>query len=101
MPVGTEVLHVYSTGLNGSLPHDMPAEQSSATFHLRGAYGPSLSQMFADQLLKGTCHGPPCGHMQSTLSFVDACLTMMAINAGVTSLRCLELGTLVVTYGRC
>ena len=49
MPGGTEVLHVYSTGLNGSLPHDMPAEQSSATFHLRGAYGPSMSQMFADQ----------------------------------------------------
>ena len=46
---GTEVLHVYSTGLNGSLPHDMCAEQSSATFHLRGAYGPSMSQMFADQ----------------------------------------------------
>ena len=48
-PGGTEVLHVYSTGLNGSLPHDMPVEQSSATFHLRGAYGPSLSQMYADQ----------------------------------------------------
>ena len=48
VPGGTEVL-LYSTGLNGSLPHDMPAEQSSATFHLRGAYGPSLSQMFADQ----------------------------------------------------
>ena len=49
VPGGTEVLHVYSTGLNGSLPHDMPAEQSSATFHLRGAYRPSLCQMYADQ----------------------------------------------------
>ena len=49
VPIGTEVLHVYSTGLNGSLPRDMPAEQSAATFHLRGAYGPSLSQMYADQ----------------------------------------------------
>ena len=49
VPIGTEVLHVYSTGLNGSLPRDMPAEQSAATFHLRGAYGPSLSRMYADQ----------------------------------------------------
>ena len=45
VPIGTEVLHVYSTGLNGSLPRDMPA----TTFHLRGAYGPSLSQMYANQ----------------------------------------------------
>ena len=49
VPGGTEVVHVYSTGLNDSLPHDMSAEQSSATFHLHGAYGPSLSQMYADQ----------------------------------------------------
>ena len=40
VPIGTEVLHVYSTGLNGSLPRDLPAEQSAATVHLRGAYGP-------------------------------------------------------------
>ena len=26
VPIGTEVRHVYSTGLNGSLPRDMPAE---------------------------------------------------------------------------
>ena len=45
VPSGTEVLHVYSTGLNGSLPRDLPAEQSAAIVHLRGAYGPSLSQM--------------------------------------------------------
>ena len=49
VPIGTEVLHVYSSGVNGSLPHDMLAEQSAATFHLRGAQGPSLSQMYADQ----------------------------------------------------
>ena len=49
VPSGTEVLHVYSTDLNGSLPCDLPAEQSAATVHLRGAYGPSLSQMYADQ----------------------------------------------------
>ena len=47
--IGTEVLHVYSTGLNGSLPRHLPAEQSAAIVHLRGAYGPSLSQMYADQ----------------------------------------------------
>ena len=35
--------------LNGSLPRDMPAEQSAATFHLQGAKGPSLFQMYADQ----------------------------------------------------
>ena len=37
VPGSTEVLHVYATGLNGSLPHDMPTEQSAATFHLREA----------------------------------------------------------------
>ena len=37
VPGGTEVLHVYATGLNGSLPHNMPAEQSAATFQLREA----------------------------------------------------------------
>ena len=43
MPISTEVLHVYSTGLSDSLPRDMPAEQSAATFHLRDVNGPSLS----------------------------------------------------------
>ena len=32
VPSGTEVLHVHSTGLNGSLPRDIPAEKSAATF---------------------------------------------------------------------
>ena len=49
VPGGTEVLRVNATSLNGSLPHDMPAEQSAATFHLPGTYGSSMSQMFADQ----------------------------------------------------
>ena len=47
VPSGTEVLHVYSTGLNSSLPRK--AEQSAAILHLRSAYGPSMSQMYVDQ----------------------------------------------------
>ena len=48
LPSGGQVVHVYGTGLNGGHPHDIPVDQN-VTFHLRGAYGPSMSQMFADQ----------------------------------------------------
>ena len=46
---GGQVVHVYGTGLNGGQPQDIPVDQTQVTFHLRGAYGPSMSQMFADQ----------------------------------------------------
>ena len=49
LPSGGLVVHVYGTGLNGGHPHDIPVDQTHVTFHLRGAYGPSMSQMFADQ----------------------------------------------------
>ena len=62
VPGSTEVLHVYSTDLNGSLPYDMSAEQSSAIFHLHGAYRPSMSQMYADQ----SGQSAPEGHLPRT-----------------------------------
>ena len=39
----------YRTGLNGGLPRDLPSDHIDVTFHLRGAYGPCMSQMFAEQ----------------------------------------------------
>ena len=74
----TEVLHVYSTGLNGSLPHDMPAEQSSAICHLRGAYGPSMSQMVADQ----NGQPAPAGHLpraplRSHAEYIEFCQCLL------------------------
>ena len=79
--------------------HDVSAEQSTATFHLRGACGPSLSEMFADQngqpSTESTWHGPYCGQVQSTLSFVDVCLMMTAMSVGRTHLTSLLLLTLV------
>ena len=48
-PIGAEAVHVYGTGLDGGLPHDLPVGQNHVTFHLRGAYGPSMSQMFAEK----------------------------------------------------
>ena len=46
MPIGTEVLHVYATGLHGGLPHDLPSDRVAATVHLRELL--DLSQMYAD-----------------------------------------------------
>ena len=48
-PIHGEVVHVYGTGLNGGLPHDLPSDHIDVTFHLRGAYRPCMSQMFAEQ----------------------------------------------------
>ena len=93
VPGGTEVLHVYSTGLNGSLPHDMPAEQSSATFPPRSVCPKSMPTRVAKLCQKGTYQGHPCAPMLSISSFADACLMTKVINAGVTSLKCLELLT--------
>ena len=87
MPSGTEVLHVYSTGLNGSLPCGLPAEQSAATVHLRGAYGPSLSQMYADQGSKPASEadlpGRRSDRMLSILSSAGACSMNMGTDVGV------------------
>ena len=70
--------HVYSTGLNGSLPHDMPAEQSAATFHLRGAYGPSMSQMFADQGGQPLPEGHlPRAPLRSHAEYIDFCRCLL------------------------
>ena len=78
MPGGTEVPHVYSTGLNGSLPHDMPAEQSSAAFHLRGAYGPSLSQMYADQGGQTLQEGHlPRASLRSHAEYIEFCRCLL------------------------
>ena len=75
---GAEVLHVYSTGLNGSLPHDMPAEQSAATFHLRGAYWPSMSQMFADQGGQPLPEGHlPRAPLRSHAEYIEFCRCLL------------------------
>ena len=47
-PIGAQVVHVYGTGLNGGLPHDLPAGQAHVTFHLRGA---SMSQNVRREVL--------------------------------------------------
>ena len=49
LPGRGRVVHAYCTGLNGGHPHDIPGDRIHVTFHLRGAYGPSMSQMFANQ----------------------------------------------------
>ena len=49
LPGGGQVIHAYCTGLNGGHPQDIPGDRIHVTFHLRGAYGPSMSQMFAKQ----------------------------------------------------
>ena len=78
VPIGTEVLHVYSTGLNGSLPRDMPAEQSAATFHLRGAKGPSLSQMYADQGSKPASEAYlPRAPLRSHAEYLEFCRCLL------------------------
>ena len=78
MPSGTEVLHVYSTGLNGSLPRDLPAEQSAAILHLRGAYGPSLSQMYADQGNKPASEADlPRAPLRSHAEYLEFCRCLL------------------------
>ena len=78
VPIGAEVLHVYSTGLNGSLPRDMPAEQSAATVHLRGAYGPSLSQMYADQDSKPASEADlPRAPLRSHAEYLEFCRCLL------------------------
>ena len=78
VPSGTEVLHVYSTGLNGSLPCDLPAEQSAATVHLRGAYGPSLSQMYADQGCKPASEADlPRAPLRSHAEYLESCRCLL------------------------
>ena len=78
VPSGTEVLHVYSTGLNGSLPCDLPAEQSAATVHLRGAYGPSLSQMYADQGCKPASEADlPRAPLRSHAEYLEFCRCLL------------------------
>ena len=78
VPSGTEVLHVYSTGLNGSLPRDLPAEQSAATVHLRGAYGPSLSQMYADQGSKPASEADlPRAPLRSHAEYLEFCRCLL------------------------
>ena len=81
-------MRVYGTGLNGGQPaNDLPADQTHVTFHLQGAYGPSMSQMFADQYCSegGGCRGPHCARMRNTWSSVDAFLMTMAISAAIPS----------------
>ena len=91
VPGSTEVLRVYTTGLYGSSPHDVPAEQRAATFHLRGACGPTaclkcLQTWVVNRCLKGTHQEHPCAYMQSTLSSTGAYWTMKVINVGEISL---------------
>ena len=89
VPSGTEVLHVYSTGLNGSLPRDLPAEQSAAIVHLRGTYRPSLSQMYADQGNKPASESdlpPPSTAQVNTSSFADVYSMKMGTGVGVKCL---------------
>ena len=105
VPGGTEVLHVYSTGLNGSLPHDMPAEQSSATFHLRGAYGPSMSQMFADQNGQSAPEGHlPRASLRSHAEYIEFCRCLLDDEGhqcwrDILESKCLELLTPVAGSG--
>ena len=74
VPSSTEVLHVHSTGLNGSFPRDLPAEQSAAIVHLRGAYGPSLSQMYADQGNKPASEADlPRAPLRSHAEYLEFC----------------------------
>ena len=72
---GTEVLHVYSTGLNGSLPRDL---QSAAILHLRGAYGPSMSQMYADQGSKPASEADlPRAPLRSRAKYLEFCQCLL------------------------
>ena len=74
MPCGTEVLHVYATGLNGGLPHDMPADHCIAAFNLRGAYGPSMSQMFSTHGGQSLPEGMlPRAPLRSHAEYIEFC----------------------------
>ena len=78
VPLNSEVIHIYSTGLNGSLCHDMPDDQTAATFHLRGAYGPSLSQMFADADGQAGTNGLlPRAPLRSHADYIEFCRCLL------------------------
>ena len=76
VPGGTEVLHVYSTGLNGSLPHDMPAEQSSATSveRMDPACPKCMPTKVAKLCQKGTYQGHP---LRSHAKYIEFCRCLL------------------------
>ena len=70
--------HVHSTGLNDSLPPDLPAEQSAAILHLRGAYGPCMSQMYADQGSKPASEADlPRAPLRSHAEYLEFCRCLL------------------------
>ena len=78
VPCGTEVLHVYATGLNGGLPHDMPADHCAAAFNLRGAYGPSMSQMFSTHDGQSLPEGMlPRAPLRSHAEYIEFCRCLL------------------------
>ena len=78
VPCGTEVLHVYATGLNGGLPHDMPADHCAAAFNLRGAYGPSMSQMFSTHGGQSLPEGMlPRAPLRSHAEYIEFCRCLL------------------------
>ena len=78
VPCGTEVLHVYATGLNGGLPHDMPADHCIAAFNLRGAYGPSMSQMFSTHGGQSLPEGMlPRAPLRSHAEYIEFCRCLL------------------------
>ena len=78
VPCGTEVLHVYATGLYGGLPHDMPADHCAAAFNLRGAYGPSMSQMFSTHDGQSLPEGVlPRAPLRSHAEYIEFCRCLL------------------------
>ena len=64
--------------INGSHPQDIPADQTQVTFHLRGAYSPSVSQMLADHYSGENCWRPlPRAPLRSHAEYLPSCRCLL------------------------
>ena len=93
VPTGTEVLHIYSTGLNGSLPHDMPAEQSAAISICEAHMGLVSLKCLQTRMLQAW--GCTAGKRAGPTRIMH---TMASKNAGKHSLRCFALSADVHSF---
>ena len=87
MPSGTEVLHVNSTGLNGSLPRDRPSKVlpfCTYVVHMDPVCPKCMPTKAANR--KRTCPVHRSGPTRNTLSFADAYSMKMDTGVGVKCL---------------